>query len=190
MSALQDLPTPSSARTKRPATSRSDEDEDIPLSKRPKLFDDKSSAEMKRESDMQRRDLEAAQSVPIADSSLVYVGKSDIGGLGVFAKQFIPSGTRITTYEGRWIQPSFPIQKKTQLDTHVLSLSAMDALDGIRYPEAGKGVGSLVNSCRNTGRKASARFITINRVLKKSAYLRATVDIQPDTEILVNYNYV
>lgn len=148
------------------------------------------SLEAKREADMQQRDLEAAQTIPIADSELVYVAKSAIGGLGVFAKRLIPKGTRITTYEGRWFQTSFPIREKTQLDSHVLSLSSMDALDGIRYPEAGKGVASLVNSSRNTGIKPNGLFILINEVLKKTAYIRATKDIQPDTEILVNYTYL
>lgn len=141
--------------------------------------------------ELENRDLDAALLVPIADSQRVYLGKSRLGGIGVFAKKFIPAGTRITNYEGEWIQPTFGEGRhKGIMHTHVLSLSAMDALDGIRYPEAGRGVGSLINSSLGTGIKPNARFITINRVTKKGAYARATRDIQPDEEILIQYNYI
>jgi hypothetical protein len=128
------------------------------------------------------------------DTSLAIVKPSSIcNGLGVYAAVAISKGTTITSYTG--ITTMFGDREDKLRDwqkTHLKSLSKGTnavVLDGIRYPQGGQGVLSLVNSYRGTGRRANVRLKSVPSPLPNPfVHLVADRDIEPDEELLADYN--
>lgn len=131
--------------------------------------------------------------VVVKPSFLSIEGQMTNVGLGVFATQKIPAGTAVTSYCGTWRLEDYPttLSKK---HTHLLSLGASrnpsDVLDGLRYPRAGCGVASLINSCKGTTSTANVKFQKQNEVNRKSAVAISLRDIEAGEELLDDYEPV
>lgn len=126
--------------------------------------------------------------------SFLWIGDKLISaGLGVFALRTITAGTRITSYSGAWCQVDNPPIRDWH-HTHLLSLGATreptDVLDGLRFPQAGCGVASLINSCRGTTSTANVKFEKTNEVETKSAVAISIRDIEAGDELLADYEPV
>lgn len=130
------------------------------------------------------------------DSPLIKVLPSKLhvkdAGLGVFAATHIKKGDTITYYEGISITGVDLLPKKGDFThTHLISLTKgtnSTILDGIRFPQLGKGVASLVNSCRGTDKNANV-CLEVYEVAKlpKGRMLVALRDIESDEELLADY---
>ena len=105
-------------------------------------------------------------------------------GLGVFAKRRIKKGEMITEYEGRECMRE-EIEKMADWEkTHVRVIAYRRSYtDGLRLPEPGRGVGSLINS----GRNDNAKFKKKRN--KEKIVIEATRDIGIDEEILIDYKW-
>lgn len=161
-----------------------------------------------------------ASNLPFAlpgDSASVYIAPSTIfdpctsiknspeglftggAGLGIFASKLIPARTLITCYTGNTVSVGFVDRTKGNFfNTHLLTASyAMSTqIDGLRYPQPGKGVASLVNSTVGIdGKKMRSHNACFDDVqsengLDSKKVIRAVRDIQPGEEILISYVWI
>jgi hypothetical protein len=122
-------------------------------------------------------------------------------GLGIFAFKKIPAKTVISAYYGQIVTSSFVNRAKGNFfNTHLVtaSYSMGTQFDGVRYPRAGKGVASLVNSTTGADgrrlRPGNATFDDIKtdltRTMTRTKVIRAMRDIQPGEEILIQYVWI
>jgi hypothetical protein len=125
----------------------------------------------------------------IYDTSYIIVQESIIcNSLGVFANENVASGTRLTEYVGQILSWGDAKGRDDWQKTHYRAVSKHHSvIDGIRLPEVFSGVGSFINSTRDTDFQPNAAFHiddTANKV-----YIASTRDLIRGEEILIDYNY-
>lgn len=111
----------------------------------------------------------------------VIVKKSDIpnSGLGLFANRFFKKNEWITIYDGESITRTQAKCKKNV--SHIASRDGV-IVDGLKLPLDGRGGGSFSN-CSKTQSMSNAIITSYLGIL----LLKATKDIEVDSEILVYY---
>ncbi|CAK4093144.1 unnamed protein product [Aphanomyces euteiches] len=120
-----------------------------------------------------------------AANALVYTKTSSIpnGGIGVFASIDLRCGDIVTTYDGE-VVPEMPGDPKYILAIEYRNKPAW--IDGIRAPEAGKGLGSFVNRVmrKKNFRKNCEYFIN-----GKLMYIKVMKKIKAHCELFTTYSH-
>lgn len=120
-------------------------------------------------------------------------------GLGIYAAKFIPARTILTCYTGHIVSRGFVDRTKGNFfNTHLItaSYSMSTQYDGLRYPQPGQGVASLINSTigvngkKMRGHNACFDDIKGDSSLKRRKVIRTIHDIQPGEEILISYVWI
>jgi len=117
------------------------------------------------------------------EPGLVEVRASPIHGLGVFAARPIARNALVTYYDGErvsWDEAKARAAWVRASCTHMRSVAfGHEAIDGLRAPLPGRGVGSLCNHAR----PANAAYWTRDDVV----WIKAARDIECGEEVLVDY---
>lgn len=128
-------------------------------------------------------------SISAYDTTLVYINFSlCCPGLGVFARVRIRKGSYITRYDGCLLSREIADALKPWQKTHLRSRDRLaDCLDGMRLPCPLHGVASFINSSRGSSCRSNAIFKRSKDDL--TIYAKALRDIEPNEEIMIDYEY-
>jgi SET domain-containing protein len=110
--------------------------------------------------------------------AVVETRQSAIHGHGIFAKCRLRRNVVVTFYDGERIDWPEALERSA---THMRSIHTFyEAIDGLRTPLSGRGMGSFAN---HSSKHANAAF----HVRNDECFIKLTRDVDADEEILVNY---
>ena len=111
-------------------------------------------------------------------SSKVSVRKSPLHGNGLFAVDDIAKNALVTFYDGELLD--WGEAKRRPDPSYMRSIATFySAVDGLRIPVEGRGMGSFANHSK----RPNAKYFVRN----DTCYIKLLVDVRGGEEILVNY---
>ena len=104
-------------------------------------------------------------------------------GKGLFTKSLIPAGTHIIEYKGR--VTTWNEVKETEADNaYIMYVNRDHVINALPYKKA---LARYANDAKGVGKIRGLRNNAVYATVKKRVYIKATREIKPGEEILVDY---
>jgi SET domain-containing protein len=115
----------------------------------------------------------------------LFIKKSTLpgAGMGLFAKTFIPRGTRIVEYKGR-IMNWKDLEEKEWSNGYLFYVTRNHVINARPYK---KSLARYANDAKGLVKKKGIRNNAVYSTTGRRVFIETTTDIQPGTEILVDY---
>ena len=102
---------------------------------------------------------------------------------GLFTKSLIPAGTHIIEYKGR--VTTWNEVKETEADNaYIMYVNRDHVINALPYKKA---LARYANDAKGVGKIRGLRNNAVYATVKKRVYIKATREIKPGEEILVDY---
>ena len=113
----------------------------------------------------------------IKNSTLPQAGK------GLFTRSFIPAGTHIIEYKGR-VTTWNEVKEREADNAYIMYVNRDHVSNALPYKKA---LARYANDAKGVGKIRGLRNNAVYATVKKRVYIKATRDIKPGEEILVDY---
>lgn len=113
----------------------------------------------------------------IKNSTLPQAGK------GLFTRSFIPAGTHIIEYKGR-VTTWNEVKEREADNAYIMYVNRDHVINALPYKKA---LARYANDAKGVGKIRGLRNNAVYATVKKRVYIKATRDIKPGEEILVDY---